>query len=134
MRAVNSQTEQERADIERVSQSSIFISAHPCGSNRTCAHPLRAKTFDQRNKEEEEARRAEENRAKHADRKVEANEGGTHDALGQAALDDEFRRLALYDPAQHTVPGGSGNWERGKKPPLGTKKLLNFAENLELRS
>lgn len=103
MRVVNSQTEQERADIER------------------------------RNKEDEEARRAEENRAKHADRKVEANEGGTRDALGQAALDDEFRRLALYDAAQHPITGGS-EWERGKKPPLGTKKLLNFADHLELRS
>ncbi|GAA5989135.1 hypothetical protein JCM10908_001175 [Rhodotorula pacifica] len=102
MRAVNSQTEQERADIER------------------------------RNREEAERQKAEEQRAKHAPRPVEANEGGTRDALGQGPLDEEFRRLALYDPAAHTEE--EDEWEMGTRPPLGTVDQNEFANDLELRA
>lgn len=90
------------------------------------------RTIAQRNAEEERLQRETARREKHADRPVEANEGGTHFALGQAELDEEFRRLALYDESAHEKP--AAKWEKGKRPSMGTKKLKEYAQDFELRS
>lgn len=86
----------------------------------------------QKNAEETKLAREEERRLKHADRPVLANEGGTNHALGQEDLDAEFERLTMFDPSEHEAE--MKRWKKGTKPPLGTKKLQTYAEDLELRS
>ncbi|GJN88393.1 hypothetical protein Rhopal_001359-T1 [Rhodotorula paludigena] len=74
---------------------------------------------------------AEEDRLRHADRAVEAFEGGTQGAGSTASLLDEFAGLALYDvKAEDGVP----KWELSKRPKAEGDKLKKLAAPWDLRA